>query len=156
MLSENVIDFLQSMGGSMLCTRSADNQPAACEMLWAEVAPHHVIGMVPAHLGAHLPVHFADNTDVSVVTSQTYGDHRSVQVKGTIADLEGPRVFDRSDVGEWFLNTVKFFPQFPPEDVARVLIDIVGCPVFRITIEVSDVFDQTPGPKAGASIGAST
>lgn len=154
MLSDDVIEFLQSLGGGMLCTRSADCQPASCEMLWAEIAPTRVVVYVPAHLGMHLPTNLADNGVVAVVTSRTHGDHRSVQLKGTVAEFDGPLMRDRAVYGEWFLNIVKFFPLLPAEDVRAVLLDIIGCPTFRIAIDVRDVFDQTPGPKAGASIGA--
>lgn len=154
MLSDDVIQFLQSCGGGMLCTRNADNQPAACEILYAELAADRLVGFVPAHLGTHLPLFLADSAAASCVSSRTHGDHRSVQVKGTVAELADPKVYDRAEYGELPFNMDQYYPQFPAEQVHQLIAHLMEHPAFRIGIEVTELYDQTPGPRAGSPIGA--
>jgi len=155
MLSEDVIGFLQYMGGGMLCTRDADNQPAACEILYAEVTSDHLVGFVPAHLGPHLAANLADSPVAACVTSRTHGDHRSVQIKGTVTEFDDARIHDRAEFGEFPFNMARYHPQLPPEQVHQLIAQLMEYPVFRLSIEVTELFDQTPGPRAGSPIGGS-
>ena len=76
---------------------------------------------------------------------------RSVQVKGTAHDLEPPTAADlersRAYCDEFFA-TVEEVDGTPRSKMERLApADLVAC-----TVDVDELFDQTPGPAAGARL----
>lgn len=155
MLDSDVIGFLEEAGVGMLCTRNADNQPAASEYFWLEVTPDHVCGFVPEFLGRHLPANTANNDDAAIVSSRTMGDHRSVQVKGKIVACDGPAPLEPGGISELYLNALRYYPEQVRDQMRPMLDQMIAGPGYRIEVAITEVYDQTPGPKAGSRIGAS-
>jgi hypothetical protein len=151
MLSDDVIAFLSSIGGGMLCTRSGANQPAHHECLLARVATDHFIGLVPIHLSRSLPENVAANGDAAFVTSRVYGDHRSVQLKGKIAEFREPELYP-SEIAGLFPALRSLFPEVNEERAGRMLAGMQKTPSYWLKFQVAQVFDQTPGPSAGRVI----
>ena len=87
-----------------------------------------------------------DNGQVAL-TATRVTDNRSVQVKGTVVDV---RDADASD--ERFVATVL---SLTTEQMAligmprSVTTRVVVWPCLALLVEVREVFDQTPGPRAG-------
>ena len=154
MLDENVIEFLKAMGGGMLCTRNGECQPAASELILTDVTADRLIGIVPVHLGPHLPAYLSESRKASLVASHTFGDHRSVQVKGEVDVFEDAAVYDPAEFGEVPFNMARYYPSMAMELVRQAMLVVMSCEVFKLELVVSEVFDQTPGPKAGAPLGA--
>jgi len=152
MIGEDAIAFLRSRPISMLCTRDARNHPAAHECFLADIQPTRVIGLVAAHLARNLEENVRDNGAAALVVSRQPGDHRSVQLKGRINELDGPGPFT-----ELFAATRPFidsYAQFVGEDRARDLWFRISLqPMYRLRLDVAQAFDQTPGPGAGRLIG---
>jgi hypothetical protein len=152
MISDDTREFMESLSGGMLCTRSADNRPSAHECLLREIGPNHFIGYVPERLSKRLEENVADNGQAAIVTSRTVGDHRSVQLKGRITEIAGPT--DEPEVWGPMIETVRpSFHEWFEADVAEKILTAMGQErVYRVRFEVEQVFDQTPGPKAGNQV----
>jgi hypothetical protein len=148
MIGEDGIAFLRSRPISMLCTRDAQNRPAAHECFLADIGAERVIGLVPAHLGRNLAENVRDNRAAALVVSRQPGDHRSLQLKGTITSLDGPSIQT-----ELFAATEAFvgvYADFVGLERARDLwVRLSLQPMYRVQLQVTQCFDQTPGPKAG-------
>jgi hypothetical protein len=151
MLSAEVITFLSSMGGGMLCTRSDANQPAHHECLLALVTADHFIGLVPIHLSRSLPENVAANGDAAFVSSRVYGDHRSVQLKGKIAEFREPGLYP-NEIAGLFPSLRALFPMISDEKAAWMLATMQKTPSYWLKFQVAQVFDQSPGPSAGRVI----
>jgi hypothetical protein len=86
---------------------------------------------------------------LSVASTQTV-DHSATQVKGTAIETrlaredEAPFVSERHDA---FADALVVFGV--PRRLARTL---VHWPAFAITIRVEEIYEQTPGPKAGTRL----
>ena len=149
MLSEDVLEFLRSRPIAMLCTRDGDNRPSIHEAFLADIAPDRIIVMVPAHLARHLTANAHDNGAAALLVSRAPGDHRSVQMKGRIDDIDDAAV--RPELFESTLPLIDVYRAFLPEEQARELWERMRLQsAHRISFEVAQVFDQTPGPGAGA------
>jgi hypothetical protein len=153
-IDDDVLAFLRSRPIAMLCTRDRDNRPFAHETLLVEVEEHHVTGLVLEQFGRNLAENVADNGAAALVVSRAPGDHRSVQLKGTITALEPPR--HRPELDAWRSLMVSVYRPYMDEAAAeRFTLRVVGQPAFRLRLEVARVFNQTPGAGAGRPIGAS-
>lgn len=152
MLTPDLIQFHLDMGGGMLGVRDATNRPAVLEFLYVEVGEEHLVGVAPAYLAPEALVeNVADNAQFALVTSRVPGDHRSVQVKGRVTECL-PSVVRPDDVRTALALPVQRYPMMPESfDLSRfeVLADL---PVHRLRLEIDEVFDQTPGPRAGTPV----
>jgi hypothetical protein len=85
------------------------------------------------------------------VTATDFRTLRSVQVKGCSGGIEEATAHDRIRYDRYAGEVVPLLAEIDdmPEDiVARFLpADVVAC-----TVQVESVFDQTPGPDAGAQL----
>ncbi len=150
-INEDVIAFLRSRPIAMLCTRDRENHPDAHESFIAEVTTDRVICLVPEHLAGRLPQNALDNGDAALLISRSPGDHRSVQLKGKITDLEQARF--RAEFAPAVEPLLPMFTAYMPHGAARAMLDrMTRQPVFRVQLDVTQVFDQTPGPQAGRPI----
>jgi hypothetical protein len=149
MLTKDAMDFLQGQPGGMLCSRSDDNQPYAHECFTVRCTGDTFSGYVPVRFAQHLEENLRGNGQVSVVTSQTFGSHRSVQIKGRATLVSGPKP-EPERIGEAVELIIAFVTQWMPEAKAREMFAkfmTEECYYFEATLE--QVFDQTPGPRAG-------
>lgn len=79
----------------------------------------------------------------------------SVQVKGRVVGIEPPTRADlelMASQSEAFFQAIHHTDGYPVEGLRRLLPRAI----VMIEIEVSDVFDQSPGPRAGLQLGAPT
>ena len=136
----------------MLCTRDAQDRPFPHECFLAEITANTVIGLVPEHLARGLPENAADNAEAALVASRIPGDHRSVQLKGRITRIDEARV-RQVEFAPTIEPMVKWLSTEMPVEAARAIMDAASRGrAFRIQLEVTEAFDQSPGPKAGRPI----
>jgi len=108
-------------------------------------------------LTVYVPVATSKDTIANVATTRKLTvvathpiDHLSVQFKGTAGTARLAREDEAQIVRKGFdgfaelLNTIGI----PP----RVTNAVTRWPAFAIEMRVSDIFDQTPGPKAGVRV----
>ncbi len=153
---EAVIDvalsaFLERGGAMIVGTASRDGEPHA-QRGWgcSVVDPVTIRVLVDAtdtvglsHLGAGGRI---------AITSADVRDLRSVQVKGSSLGLEEPT---SGDLDRCAAHNDELFTDIGETDfVPRVLSERMVPPGYVVcTVRVEEIFDQTPGPGAGAPVG---
>jgi len=155
MLSQDVIAFLRSRPIAMLCTRDANNRPYGHESCLPHIEADRVVVLVPEQLARNLVENVRDNAAAALLVSRAPGDHRSVQMKGRITDLEMPAM--RTEMFASLERLVDAYRGYMPEDEARAMWTRMSQqPMYRFVLHVAEVFDQTPGPGAGRRIAGGT
>jgi hypothetical protein len=77
---------------------------------------------------------------------------RSVQVKGPV--VRGPELPGRADVDVMRRYRTEMVAAFATRGVPVLLLDAIRpLAVFAVTVAVEELYDQTPGPKAGVRFG---
>lgn len=154
MLTDEMIQFLLDVGGGMLCTRDADNRPAIVECFFVEVSEDRLVGLVAPHLLTDdLVGNVADNSQFALTTSRVPGSHRSIQLKGRVAEIL-PDVLRPDDFTMAMSNPTELYPGIPRDfDTSRFQV-LADRPIHRLVFEVEEVYDQTPGPNAGSPVRA--
>jgi hypothetical protein len=151
MIDAELARFLQQGLGIHLATRNARLQPEGSRAIAVEVEGD----------GAHLVVHVAEaaaaqhlsNLDANGQAALAFArpvDERACQVKGTFVSARPTRDDERPVLEtQWdgFLQQLEAIgiPRGGTEGWAR-------WPAVAIRLEVTAIFDQTPGPQAGAAI----
>ena len=129
----------------------ASGGPACCRGIALVPAPDLATATVyvPAATSRDVLANAATTKRLAVVASHPI-DHTSVQLKGTVQNIrlaredEAPLV--RGRLGE-FVNVLDRI------GVPRPLASSMSCwPAFALEIRVEELYDQTPGPKAGTAI----
>jgi hypothetical protein len=151
MLDDRLVEFLQQGLAINIGTRNARFEPSAAYVGAA------IVDADRRHLTVYVPTVAAEavlddlhaNGQAAVVFARPEDD-RACQVKGTFVsarpatDDEEPLVFGQL---EGFLRQVAIIGM--PGESSRGWI---VWPAVAVRLRVSAVFDQTPGPKAGAAL----
>ena len=143
--------YVESGLSMIVGTVDAEGYPAACRAIAAIANDDFSIVTV------YVPVDFGQETIANVATTRRVAvvmthpiDHGSVQFKGTTRGVrlaresEGELVRKRLDEFADILDQIGL-----PRRITR---SITHWPAFAIEINVDQIFDQTPGPKAGQAI----
>ena len=129
----------------------ASGGPACCRGVALVPAPDLATATVyvPVATSRDVLANAATTKRLSVVSSHPI-DHTSVQLKGIVQNIrlarddEAPLV--RGRLGE-FVNVLAQI------GVPRQLASSMSCwPAFALEMSVEELYDQTPGPKAGTAI----
>ena len=152
MLDKSLTEFLEQGLAVHIGTRNARMEPNGCRITAVRVENQgrHLVAFVPtAAVGAILP-DLRDNGQAAVSFARP-ADDRAVQVKGEFVDVQDVPNSDETFVmSQW----AGFLQQ----------LDMVGIPgtastsawtmwpCVAVTIRVTSVFSQTPGPEAGAKL----
>jgi hypothetical protein len=151
-IPEDLVDFLESGVSILVGTRNAKNEPEATRSCGAQVAKDR----------AHVSLYFPDWAQRAVADIEENGqiaacfsrmlDNYSIQLKG-----EGATVRDATDAERMvperylaaYVETLSM-AGFPRALTTRIRV----WPAKVVTFAVRDIFVQTPGPNAGARLGA--
>lgn len=157
MIDDELKAFLESGCALIVGFAMADRTPLASrawglDVLDAATGRIHLL-VVPDDLlplGAQGPVGLR-----VAITGAHVESLRSVQLKGTITGQAAatPDDWERCQAYcDDFFGTIERVDRFPKEEIAR------SAPVrlASLTVEVEEMFDQTPGPGAGAVLGGAT
>jgi hypothetical protein len=154
LIGESVRELLESPCGLLVATVSADGDPRATRA-WAADVVDAAAGRLRVLVTADDPVTLADLADTGTVavTGADVRTLRAVQVKGSVAAIEP---VTEADLERAAGHTAQFFALISeldgiPVELLRRLAPrtLVAC-----VVDVREVYDQSPGPGAGASLGA--
>jgi hypothetical protein len=135
----------------ILGTADAACVPACCRGIALKLAPDfsRLIAYVPVATSRDVISNAASTRRAAVVVTRPI-EHSSVQMKGTVetvrlaGDEEAPFVRQRLDDFADVLHAIGI-----PRRLTR---SSTHWPAFAIELKIDDVFDQTPGPRAGVPI----
>ena len=152
MLSDDVILRHLEPGRSILVgTVDPQGWPAACRAvaLVADADREGFTVYVPVATGAETVANLASNGRIAVVASEPVS-HSSVQLKGRIRAVRVAREDEEAPVR---LSVERFADTLDEVGLPRGVTRTMTCwPAFAIEALVEAVFDQTPGPRAGALV----
>lgn len=137
----------------LLATRDAELQPELSRASGARVHDDgaHVTVFVPSHGADRLVQNLRAHDQVAVMFSRPI-DHQTVQLKGRCVDVRAAPEGDRAFVERYHAC---FSEQVTAVGLPRALVSRFAVwPAHAITVLVDAVFAQTPGPGAGARLGA--
>lgn len=144
--------ILEGLSVIAVGTRDADLVPSCAHAVGiAFDAPGRLTVYVPEAAGAETLKNIAENGAVAVVFEKPM-THRTVQVKGRCLTMRPAGEADRGAVEGWAERFA--------EDVIAVGAPIPHArrlrrwPCRAVTLEVIDVFEQSPGPHAGERMSA--
>jgi hypothetical protein len=147
----DLVEFLESGCSTIVGLVTVDGEPYATRGWGTDVLPG---GQLRVLVGAGAMAAAGRGPGDRFAIAVT-GAHvltlRSVQVKGTAHGLEPPTDADRARSRrfcEAFFADVQAGDDVPRELMERLVpTDLLAC-----TVEVTEVYDQTPGPTAGARL----
>lgn len=148
LLTDEILDLMGSGVDVYVGTRDAALRPESMLAmgLRADADRRHVVVYLPEALAAATLANLNDNGAVAVTLSRA-GDLKTVQLKGTTTAIRPSDEADREFQLEYraALAEQLAFVGVPRSATRR----LVWWPSLAVTVQISDVFDQTPGPKAG-------
>jgi hypothetical protein len=144
-------DFLESGLAVMVATRSADLLPTSLRGWGPRISEDGagVTVFIDRPAAAEMVANLRDNGRISMCVTDVLS-LRSVQLKGRCVEIGDPRAEDLSHIDDHR----KAFTEncgaigFP----APVIRNLWSTQVVKLRFLVEDIFDQTPGPKAGAHL----
>jgi hypothetical protein len=151
MLTSEVVDFIQGGQDARLATCNAQREPHGCRVIAAVIDGDgtHLTAFVPIPAAAPVLANLRANPAVALAF-QRPTDDRACQVKGTCVDIRDASDAERTTVdAQLALLGEKFRQLTVPWDVVA---GWTTWPAVAITVRVSAVFEQTPGPGAGAPL----
>jgi hypothetical protein len=154
-LDTDLIAFLESGCSTIVGMVTASGAPFATRGWGTKVLPGHPARLrllVGAGALASLGRHPGDEETFAIaITGADVRSLRSFQVKGTARHLEAP---DAGDLERSRAFCDAFFGDVAAVDgISAVLMQrLVPADLLACTVDVTDVFDQTPGPGAGAPV----
>ena len=143
--------FLERGGAMVVGTVSADGEPHAQRAWGCSVTGPTTVRLLLDSSDAELVEHVSTGGRIAV-TSADVRDLRSVQLKGRVTGVEPPTEADLGRCEEH--NEELFTDIFETDFYPRRLTERMVPPGYLAAIvEVEELFDQTPGPGAGARVG---
>lgn len=145
-------EWLQGGSSVIVATADSDGMPATCRgiAIAAGKDPDTLVLYLPAATAHEALANIATTRRVAVAASFPLS-HRTVQVKGV---TRGVRLAPSSD--EAFVRERwRLFADVLGEIGMRrgVVQRVAHWPAFAVEMSIEEVFNQTPGPNAGAPLG---
>jgi hypothetical protein len=151
MLTQQLADFLQEGLSTHIASRTERLEPHAARVTALLVEPDglHVVAFVPAVSAAPMMPDLRGNGQVALVCARP-PDERGCQVKGVFIEAREAGEDERALVlAQW----ERFRDKLAMIGLPRVATDAwVTWPCLAIRVRVQALFDQTPGPGAGARL----
>jgi hypothetical protein len=151
MLTRQLADFLEEGLSTHIASRNERLEPNAARVTALLVEPDglHVLAFVPAVSAALVMPDLHANGQVALVCARP-PDERGCQVKGVFVQARDAGEDERAMViAQW----ERFRDKLAMVGLPRVATDAwVTWPCLAIRLRVQALFDQTPGPGAGARL----
>lgn len=154
MIGAETVAFLEGGCALIVGTVAADGEPRANRGFGLTVLPGNADVAVRVLLEANDP-RVRENLETTGHIAITAGNVQtlySTQLKGRAVAIELATDTDRERATRYvnaFADDVVAVDRTPRELIARMMPP----DVFAVTVAVSELFDQTPGPGAGARLG---
>lgn len=152
MLSDQGVVELLACGPSIVVgTVDADNHPSACRAVAIEARADRqgLTLYLPLATSAEAIANIASNGRVAITISRP-ADHRTIQIKGRSERVRVATADEASVVTgsiEAFADTLDDIGL--PRGLTRRL---ASWPAFAVEVQVEALFEQSPGPRAGAMV----
>lgn len=151
MITDELARFLESGISIAIATRDAGLEPSgAC--VWAVTVDddrRHVTAYVLEAAAGRILADLRDNGQAALGFGRPC-DHRAIQLKGIFVAARPATPADRAIVER---QAAGLFDQLEGVGIPRaMLVNWVVWPAVAIRLRVEHVFDQTPGPGAGAPL----
>lgn len=154
MIDSELAAFLQSGLSMVVGTRDADLRPEVARAvgLRVEAEGAEATVFVPVSTGADTLANLEANGRIALTCSRP-ADHRTLQLKGAVLEIRAADERDRGDIERYRqeLAGVLGYVGVPPRLTGRVQ----AWPCHAVRFRVEALFQQTPGPDAGAALGRS-
>lgn len=151
MIDEQLAAFLQEGIAIQLATRNERLEPDGTRVVAAAVEPTgtHVVAYVPEHAVRHLATSLRASGEVAIVFSRP-PDERACQVKGAFEGVRAATPEEREPVlAQWN----RWLDRLESIGFARATWEHwPAWPCAAIRVRVHAIFNQTPGPGAGAPL----
>jgi hypothetical protein len=151
MVPADLVDFLQSGISILVGTRDAVLQPATLRAMGASVGRSRsaLTVYVPEATGAQTIANLRDNGRIAVAFSRSI-DHRSIQVKGRCTTIRQSGEDDRGVQARYLALLAESLSLigFQRSHIERASY----WPSFAVEVEVTELYEQTPGPLAGTPL----
>lgn len=151
MSNPRIHEWLQGGTSIIVATADADGVPATCRGIAMSAAPdlQTVTVYLPATTAHETLANIATTRRMAVAASHPLS-HSTVQIKGVTRGVKMAGPADEPFVtAQWQQFTDVLAELGLPR---RVTHRVVHWPAFAIELSVEQVFDQTPGPNAGAPL----
>jgi hypothetical protein len=146
-IPQELVDLFESGVSILVGTRDASLMPEATRATGAIVHPDQRITIfLPAEVATRALANLKDNGQIAVGFSRML-DHTTIQVKGRVAETCPASDADREIITRYHAAYAENLSMVGiPKSLARQLN---VWPSIAVTFEVTDIFQQTPGPCAG-------
>ena len=151
MIDPKLAAFLEQGLGIHIGTRNDQLHPNGARAVAAKVegAGSHLVVFVAEIAAARLRADLESNGQAAVVFGRPE-DERSCQVKGVVVDIRSAAETERALMQKQWDG---FLGQLEMIGIPRVsAANWITWPAVAIRLKVTTVFEQTPGPQAGAQI----
>jgi hypothetical protein len=151
-IPSELVDFLESGISILVGTRDAHLQPEFARAVGVRIEPgrDELLVWVPASTSVRTIANLRDNGRLAVCFSAV--DHRTFQFKGTLAELREARADERPLLERYRAAVAQHwgFVGLPPRLTHRMIV----WPAYALRLSIESMYQQTPGPGAGAPLGA--
>lgn len=150
-ITAELAEFLDSGVSILLGTRDKDLRPTCMRAMGAavEAGTRVVTLFVPEATGAQSLTDIAESGQVAVTFSRVT-DYRSVQLKGRVRETR-PLTSAESAIQDRY--RAAFVEQLYAVGVSRAVTRrIAWAPARAVVFEIDEVYEQTPGPRAGKEL----
>jgi hypothetical protein len=148
--SPETVEFLQSGGALIIAVANAELKPHATRGWGLDVLPdEHVRVLLDAD--DTTTMEYLAEREAIAITATSVSTLHSMQIKGRSLALDDVTDDDRARAARYCED---FFSEVVETDgFDRVLLDrLMPSDFVACTVRIAEVYDQTPGPGAGASI----
>jgi hypothetical protein len=148
-LSDEIVDFLSGGISFLAASRDAQNRPECVRAVGLRVEPgrQEVTLFLAVATGPRMERNLRENGRIAIMGSQQV-THRSLQIKGQVIALELAGESDRAALVAYldkFSEILAFIGI--PRDVSMRLNN---WPAWAVRVRIDELYEQTPGPGAGA------
>lgn len=153
-IPKDLVEFLASGVSILVATRDAQRVPEAIRAYAPVITTdrRHVALVVPRGAGDRTIANLRDNGSIAIGFSRAI-DHFSVQLKGSCTAMRPTSDADRPVVERYHAAYAEslYLVGMPRSLTGRFRM----LPGIVVTVAVTDVYSQTPGPGAGSRLEAS-
>ena len=153
-IDDTVAAFLAGRRSIIVASRNAANRPSLMRAVGMRLSARRdeVSVLLARSQSTQLLADLAASGSVAVVFSEP-STHRTLQLKGVNARIEAPTEADLAVIAPYADNLAAELTSVGIEErLARAMIAIDAADAVAVRFTPTEIYDQTPGPKAGAAL----
>jgi hypothetical protein len=153
LIPEDLAELFEGGVSILVGTRDASMRPEATRGAGAVVHPdrRRITVFLPAEVSGRAVANLRNNGHIAVAFMSVI-DVRALQVKGTVEELRDATEAEHAIITRYHsaFSEILYFTGAPRAVTRRLNV----WPSTAVTFAVTDLYQQTPGPKAGDPLGA--